>query len=141
MRSKIGKVCTFYSFRRHLRIFAICLHITLRNFKHYVIRCECYAMSEKRSQQINMQRQRHRHTTNFNLAIFIYFCGFTILSTVFFADGAVHNEFVNAAICCQFDEPLRMFVQIKINRNFSQRFRGRRMFCSFRLVWKQSYKK
>lgn len=74
-----------------------------------------------------MQRQRHRHTTNFNLAIFIYFCGFTILSTVFFADGAVHNEFVNAAICCQFDEPLRMFVQIKINRNFGQRFRGRKI--------------
>lgn len=46
-----------------------------------------------------------------NFYLFLWFYEFV---DGFFADGAVHNEFTNAAICCQFVELVRNSGQIII---------------------------
>lgn len=54
-----------------------------------------------------MQRQRHQHTI-FQFGN-IYFCDFTIVVDDVFADGAVHNDFVSATICWQFNGHVRKY--------------------------------
>lgn len=133
--SKVGKVCAFFSFRRHLWIFAICLHITLRNFIDYVIRCECYATRAKKKPTNKWTSQMCKINVigTWRISIWQFWFIFVVLRICrrfFFADGVVDNEFTSAAICWQFVEQDEKFCANQINRKLCFKGFNVVLFCS-----------